>query len=192
MVEWADGMVWLNPPAAGTAMAEGLAVTTGDQTDFWRGTFYDFYRDDGHFLHCPATGDFSAELRFTGDYRALYDQAGLMLRANATHWVKAGVEFTDGVMHFSVVVTNGMSDWSVLALPGWSGPLTLRLSRHGDAVRVQYRDAGGAWRLVRLAWFPPELAVEVGPMCCSPTRAGFQVVFHDFALGPPIARDLHA
>ncbi|TIT38870.1 MAG: DUF1349 domain-containing protein, partial [Mesorhizobium sp.] len=39
--------------------------------------------------------------------------------------------------------------------------------------------------------FPPSKSVDVGMMCCSPQREGFEVTFSDFAIGPPIARELH-
>ena len=144
-------MTWLNEPPEWTQVAGRLHVVTGERTDFWQETFYGFNRDDGHFYHRPVEGDFTAEVTFDGAYEALYDQAGLMLRLDGTHWLKAGIEFTDGVKHFSVVVTNGRSDWSVVEAPWALGPVTARLTRHGDAVRVQFRDAGGAWRMARLA-----------------------------------------
>ncbi len=31
----------------------------------------------------------------------------------------------------------------------------------------------------------------VGPMCCTPERAGLDVRFSDFRIGPPIVKDLH-
>ena len=40
-----------------------------------------------------------------------------MLRLDARNWIKCGIEYTDGMMHFSVVVTRGVSDWSVIPLP---------------------------------------------------------------------------
>ena len=42
-------------------------------------------------------GDFSAEVLVNGYYEELYDQAGLMLRVDALNWIKAGIEFTDGI-----------------------------------------------------------------------------------------------
>jgi regulation of enolase protein 1 (concanavalin A-like superfamily) len=183
---------WLNPPPAWSGDAAGLTVETGVETDFWRDTFYGFTRDSGHAWLAPVDGDFSASLVVTGDYSALYDQAGLMLRRDAETWIKAGIEFTDGLMHFSTVVTGPRSDWSVVPLPE-ATPATavaVRVTRHGDAARVQYALDGGAWRMARLAPFP-EGPARVGPMACSPQRGGFTARFRDVSIGPPIARALH-
>ena len=110
------------------------------KTDFWRETFYGFIRDSGHAYLRGVSGDFTASATVLGDYEALYDQAGLFLRLDEKHWIKAGIEYTDGLMHFSVVVTNGVSDWSVIPLPeaGPKDEVAVRLTRHGDAVRVQF------------------------------------------------------
>jgi len=190
------GLGWFSPPAWFDAGPDGVRVRTGDSKDFWRETLYGFVHDDGHFLHTRARGDFTARLTVRGDYQALYDQAGLMLRADEKHWIKAGIEYTDGLQHLSVVVTREQSDWSVVALPENPPAIDLRLTRHGEAVRVQYRIGPGAgeaapWQMARLAYLPPVEAVTVGPMCCSPTRAGFEVEFTGFSVGAPIARALH-
>lgn len=188
---WDEELNWLNPPPYQEWRGDGLLVRTGGKTDFWQGTFYGFHPDNGHFLGRPVTGDFTATLSFTGDYRELYDQAGLMLRLDEKHWVKAGIEFSDGIKNLSVVLTNENSDWSVIPLSDDDGPVTIRATRHGEAVRIQYRD-GKTWRMARLAWLKPSPELLVGPMCCSPKRAGFEVIFHDFAVTPPIDRELHA
>ena len=149
-------------------------------------------RDNGHAWLAPVVGDFSLAVRFRGGYEALYDQAGLMLRQDAGAWIKTGVEYTDGVMHFSVVVTHGRSDWSVIPLPE-ATPATevaARLTRHGDAVRVQYALDGGPWRMARLAPFADGPA-RAGIMACSPERAGFRARFEGLEIGPPIERKLH-
>ncbi|MBN9272853.1 MAG: DUF1349 domain-containing protein, partial [Mesorhizobium sp.] len=107
-------------------------------------------------------GDFSAEVTVKGDYKVLYDQAGLMIRLSETHWIKAGIEYTDGLMYFSVVVTNDASDWSLANIPASPDGVSIRLTRHGEAIRVQYLDASdGHWKPVRLAYFPPSRAVDV-------------------------------
>lgn len=184
---WTDGLTWLNPPAKAGESGGVLRVLTGDGRDFWRRTFYGFVHDDGHALLAATTGAFTAEVTFEGDYQAQYDQAGLMLRVDEGTWIKAGVEFVNGTAWLAVVVTLGRSDWSQLALPTGTGAVGLRMTRVGDAVWVQYRLADASWQMARLAHLPVDLPAQIGPMCCSPSRAGFAVSFRDFRLGPPVA-----
>jgi regulation of enolase protein 1 (concanavalin A-like superfamily) len=116
-----------------------------------------------------------------------------MLRVDGENWLKTGIEFTDGALHFSVVVTrDDQSDWSVMPVAGPAdAPIKLRLTRHGEALRVQIlRD--GIWQLVRLAFLDMPESVEVGPMCCSPVGEGLEVRFSRFEVGPAIGRELHA
>ena len=183
-------MQWLNEPAEWSDAQGTVRAVTGDKTDFWRETFYGFIHDDGHFYGREVTGDFTAQVTLTGDYDTLYDQSGLMLRVDERNWVKAGIEFTDGAVHLSTVVTRDFSDWSMVPVPDFDGSLTLRLTRHGEAVRVQYL-ADDDWRLLRLAHLDMPATVRVGVMCCSPQRAGFVATFSDFTVSPPISRELH-
>lgn len=184
--------MWLNEPAEWQAADGGLSLVTEKATDFWRTTFYGFVRDSGHAYLQPVRGDFSAILTVTADYAELYDQAGLMLRIDETHWIKAGIEFTDGLMHFSTVVTRDVSDWSVIPLHDArpDTPVTIRLTRHGDAVRVQFHTGDGRFQMARLCPFPADDAY-VGMTACTPERQGLKVRFSGFTVGPPIPRRLH-
>jgi regulation of enolase protein 1 (concanavalin A-like superfamily) len=182
---------WLNPPPEWHLGDDALVFETGHETDFWRATLYGFNRDDGHAFLVPVRGDFTAHLTFDGAYNTLYDQAGLMLRQNETHWIKAGIEFSDDVSNMSVVVTRDASDWSILALPVATGPQRLRLTRIGTAVIVQFRNAANRWQLLRVADFSVGPELLIGPMACSPKRAGFQAVFTEFTIGPAVAEALH-
>ena len=174
---WADGV---------------LQVTTGDRGDFWQGTLYEFHRDDGHFLGRSVEGDFTAVLTFDADYQELYDQAGLMVRRDAQNWVKTGIEYSDGMTNFSVVITReARSDWSVVGVPGLAGPQKIRLTKLGHAVIVHHAAPEG-WRLMRLGELPLDGDVSVGPMTCSPQRAGLDVRFLDLDISAPIADPLHA
>jgi regulation of enolase protein 1 (concanavalin A-like superfamily) len=189
----ANDMKWFNPPPFVEERDGALHVRSGEKTDFWQGTYYGFHRDDGHFLHQSRRGDFTAELCFSGRYETLYDQAGIMLRADATHWMKCGIEFTDGARHFSVVVTNGNSDWSALRIDHDFERMSVRVTRNRDALFIQFKtDRMTERQMARLAWFDPELKeLAVGPVFCSPKRAGFEAVFHDYRLTDPLSRDIH-
>jgi regulation of enolase protein 1 (concanavalin A-like superfamily) len=187
-----DDMQWLNEPPHWSVDDDTLVVTTDDKTDFWRETFYDFVRDDGHFLGKEVTGDFTAQVTLAGEYETLYDQMGLMLRVDQNNWVKTGIEFTDGHAHLSCVITRDFSDWSVVAAPEIGDEVTLRMTRHGTAVRVQFRTTGGDWQLLRLGYLPLPATCQVGVMACSPQRAGFTGRFSGFTVTEPISPDLHA
>jgi regulation of enolase protein 1 (concanavalin A-like superfamily) len=186
-------MQWLNEPPSWREEDGVLSVMTGDRTDFWRHTHYGFVRDDGHLRYRTVQGDFTAEVSFSGLYRELYDQAGLMVRLDERTWLKAGIEFVDGRQMLSVVATRDFSDWSTAPGPTGAEWIRLRLSRHGSAVRVEWAlpDPHPQYALMRLAYLPEAESVAVGPMCCSPQRAGFEAQFRGFDVGPAISANLH-
>ncbi len=192
MTEFIDGMVWRNEPPFWEMRNGVLRVRSGEKTDFWQTTYYGFERDDGHFLSRPRQGEFTASTSFTASYDELYDQAGMMVRVDAERWMKCGIEFTDGAMHLSVVVTDGHSDWSAQRLETAQGDVGIRVSRLNDALFIQYRLGDADWRMARLAYFAPEPAeVQVGLAFCSPQRAGFEAEFKSFEIGPPTTREIH-
>jgi hypothetical protein len=53
---------------------------------------YGYITDNGHFFYLPVSGNFVFEARVDGQYAALYDQAGLMVRIDAQNWAKCGTE----------------------------------------------------------------------------------------------------
>jgi regulation of enolase protein 1 (concanavalin A-like superfamily) len=179
-----DLLTWLNPPANSRRSGGDLSVITDDHTDFWRKTENGFIRDNGHFAYRTVAGDFSVEATFTAKYRTLYDQAGLMIRLGAERWIKTGIEFVDELMNFSTVVTNDTSDWSLIPLSKDldDEAVRVRLVRKGSTVSTALWRPEGHWQTGRVAGFPNELSCQVGVMCCSPQRAGFEVRFSDFVL----------
>ena len=182
---------WLNAPEKFTREAAQLRVTTDDKTDFWRKTAYGFIRDNGHFFGTEIDGDFTAQLHVAAQYAALYDQAGLMVRIDAQNWIKCGVEFSDGQLLLSSVLTVEHSDWAVSAAPPMPDGFWLRVTVEKGVIRVQYSTDGLRWPLLRLAPFPVAARYLAGPMCCTPERGGLEVVFSQFSIGPALQKDLH-
>jgi regulation of enolase protein 1 (concanavalin A-like superfamily) len=185
-------MQWLNEPPNWRIDGNTLYVTTGEKTDFWRETHYGFIRDDGHLYFERVGDDFTAAVTVAGAYQTLYDQAGLMLRIDERNWIKAGVEFVSGKRLLSCVVTREASDWSIVS--GFDAPevFSVRLTRQGTAIRVEWAAKSNAtFETFRLAYFPLSAGALVGPMCCSPQRSGFQVRFDGFHVGPSVEGDLH-
>ncbi|WBS00710.1 DUF1349 domain-containing protein [Pseudoduganella sp. SL102] len=186
-----DRCTWLNEPPSHHIDDGALQVVTGDGTDFWRITSYGFIRDSGHFLGQPVAAPFTAQVRVEADFTELYDQAGLMVRIDAHRWLKAGVEFSDGQAMLSTVLTNELSDWATMPAPPLPEGFWLRVTVENGAIRIQYSADGRTWPMLRLAPFPAAEQYLVGPMCCTPQRAGLAVRFSDFTVGPALGKDLH-
>ncbi len=182
---------WLNAPEKFTRDEAQLRVTTDANTDFWRTTSYGFIRDSGHFFGTHIDGAFTAQLHVAAQYSALYDQAGMMVRIDAQHWIKCGVEFSDGQLLLSTVLTLDKSDWAVSLAPAMADGFWLRVTVEKGVIRVQYSTDGLRWPLLRLAPFPEAGHYLVGPMCCTPERGGLEVVFSQFSLGPALQKELH-
>lgn len=189
-IDFKDG-TWLNEPQDWETEAEGLNMVTDARTDFWRETYYGFTRDTGHFLGFSAASSFTAVIRIRGEFRTLYDQAGLMVRIDDTKWVKTGVEFTDGELFLSTVITDGKSDWSVSQPFKDLEDFYIRVTLDKGALRIQASRDGKFWPLLRLAPFPEAGRYQVGPTACTPERSGLSVNFSEFSIGPAITTDLH-
>ncbi|OLV19820.1 DUF1349 domain-containing protein [Deinococcus marmoris] len=183
---------WHAEPQSWAAHEDGtLEVVTAKGGDFWRETQYGFVRDDGHAFLRDAPDEFTATVRVRGEYAELYDQAGLMLRADAQHWCKVGVEYV-GRQQWSAVVTHEKSDWSVQPADEHS-EVIFRMIRRDDALILHARaDVNAPWTLLRVAPFPPGLRARVGVVACSPQREGFRVMFEEFQLAGVDRRPLHA
>jgi regulation of enolase protein 1 (concanavalin A-like superfamily) len=173
-------MDWLNEPQQWTQDGDTLTVTVDGKTDFWRipGTL----RDNGHFIYQTVTGDFSATLKFSGDYAKLYDQAGIMLRLDDQTWLKTGVELLDGVQQASAVMTRGFSDWSILPLPDSPSTIWFRVVRTGAMVDVLYARDGADFALIRSGYLTDAPTIQVGMMCAAPEGDGFTVTFEKFTV----------
>lgn len=182
---------WLNRPATSAVSEHSLTMTTEQKTDFWRETHYGFTRDTGHFLGVATADGFTATIRIQGEFRSLYDQAGLMVRIDEKRWVKTGLEFTDGHAFLSTVVTDGKSDWSVSQPFKALEDFYIRVTLSNGAMRIQASRDGSFWPLLRLAPFPVVDTYQVGPTACTPERSGLVVRFSEFTINPATSKDLH-
>ncbi len=117
-----------------------------------------------------------------------YDQAGLMVYVDNTHWIKVGIEFENGQPQMSCVVTNDMSDWNYLLWPTAVDIKVRVVCQRYETVcecRMEY-EQNGVWTFLREA--PISLPngrdsiIAVGPMCCAPKKdtetGGMDVTFN--------------
>ncbi len=140
---------WINEPAEWRRDSDGLTVVTNKHTDFWRHTWYGFERFSGHLYAAEVAGDFTLQAKICADFTTLYDQAGLMMMADEQTWLKAGIEFNDDAPAIGSVLTLTHSDWATGLFPGDPRTFWLRLTRKGDALRLQYSTDGERWPLLR-------------------------------------------
>ena len=159
-------------------------MKTLGSSDYWRKTHYGFIRDNGHFLQLKEhiLGNFESTVSFSGKYKDLYDQAGLMIRKDETTWMKCGIEYVHGVQQASTVITNDFSDWSVTPIKESSEWFHLKVIWKAPAVEVFYSFDGKEWTLMRLGYLlgAETSGVHFGLMTCSPDGQGFEVTFKDF------------
>jgi uncharacterized protein len=175
---------WLNEPRSWRRDGGQYVITADLKTDFWRRTCYGYITDNGHFLYRRISGDFVTTVQVAGDYAALYDQAGLMVRENARTWLKCGIELVDGRHNVSTVFTRDYSDWSPLPLADAPAQVWMRVSRKGGAFTVSYSRDGKSFQGVRQGWLTAARSVDVGLMCAAPEGAGFEARFSDWTIAP--------
>ena len=191
-VPWSAG-TWTNDPVGGLevelpAPAAGerapFDVTAVEGSDAWRTTAYGFVHDTEHALLVPFVHGSAVEVSFVAGFGEQFDQAGVFVRIDESNWVKAGVEYADGVPQVGAVVTRDVSDWSVAPVPEWAGrTVTVRASWDLDALTIRARADDGPFRLVRVVPLEPGVTASAGPMVCAPTRAGLTVRFTRWSVG---------
>ena len=186
-----DQCRWLNEPARWELGPDGLRVVTDQAPDFWRETHYGFTRHSGHLFAAPVANSFTATVRVCARYESLYDQAGLMVLVDERTWVKAGIELSDGEAMLSSVLTLGRSDWATGAFQGDASSVLIKDTVDRGVLRIQASADGHRWPLLRLCPFPASDTYLVGPMCCTPERAGLEVLFPEFSVTPPTSKPLH-
>jgi regulation of enolase protein 1 (concanavalin A-like superfamily) len=183
-IPWADGC-WDHPPVRQRETDGGsLVVEAGGGSDAWQRTFYGFDHDSAHALLVPAETPAGYEVTFRVDYHGLYDQVGIMMRVDAQHWIKSGVEISDGIAQVGAVVTDVRgSDWSAAPVPSWAGrDVTIRASLARGAVILRARADDEPWQFLRLAPLPLG-DLYVGPYLCAPQGPGLTTAFSRFTVG---------
>lgn len=175
---------WLNPPESVTfAGSDGLKVTPKPHADFWCKSYRTPPRreNSGHALlySIPAaTRECCVQAEFSLQDRARYDQAGLMVYLDDTHWLKTGLEMEEGDMKMSCVVANRESDWSYRTWPTKEAQVRITIKRYSGLCECAVEcmdESGDAWSFVRNAViFHPggaeEVEIRAGLLCAAPKK----------------------
>ena len=107
-------LVWTREPSASLVSPARIEIVTKPHTDLWQRTYYHFRNDTAPVLQMT-TGEqyFSFIVKTEFDSKVRFDQCGVALYLDSENWLKASIEYEDGVIqHLGSVVTNhGYSDW---------------------------------------------------------------------------------
>lgn len=177
-----DKMNWLNEPAKWEIKNESLIMDVTPKSDLWRISHYGFTVDDAPFYYGNYGGEFEAKVKLTGDYEARFDQTGLMIRTDHKNYIKTGVEFVDGKLNVSTVVTHTKSDWSVITLDKVPPFIWIKVVRRLDALEVFYSLNDKDYILSRNAPLEDNAPVMVGLTAASPDGNGFKATFENFSV----------
>ncbi|WP_431609360.1 DUF1349 domain-containing protein [Chryseobacterium sp. 'Rf worker isolate 10'] len=175
-----EKMTWFNEPEKWEVKNNSLSMFVTPQSDYWRVSHYGFTVDDAPFYYTTYGGEFEAKVKITGNYKARFDQMGLMLRTDKEHYIKAGVEFVDGKYNLSTVVTHNKSDWSVITLDKTPPAVWIKAVRRLDAVEIFYSFDDKNYIMMRNAPLQDNTPVMVGLMAACPDGQGFNAVFENF------------
>ena len=177
-----EKMTWFNEPSQWEIKEKKLTMMVTPQSDYWRISHYGFTVDDAPFYYSTYGGEFETKVKITGDYKARFDQMGLMLRVDAQNYIKAGVEFVDGKFNLSTVVTHKTSDWSVITLEKAPPFVWIKAVRRLDAVEVFYSFDDKEYIMMRNAYLQDNTPVQVGLMAACPDGNGFKAIFENFTV----------
>lgn len=175
-----EKMQWFNEPEQWEIKNNTLTLFVTPQSDYWRISHYGFTVDDAPFYYTTYGGEFEAKVKISGDYKARFDQAGLMIRIDQKNYIKTGIEYVDGKYNLSTVVTHEKSDWSVVTLEKPVPYIWIKAIRKLDAVEIFYSFDDKSYIMMRNAWLNDNTPVMIGLMAACPDGKGFKATFENF------------
>ena len=175
-----EKMQWFNEPEQWEIKNNTLTLSVTPQSDYWRISHYGFTVDDAPFYYTTYGGEFEAKVKISGDYKARFDQAGLMIRIDQKNYIKTGIEYVDGKYNLSTVVTHEKSDWSVVTLEKPVPYIWIKAIRKLDAVEIFYSFDDKSYVMMRNAWLNDNTPVMIGLMAACPDGKGFKATFENF------------
>jgi len=177
-----EKMIWFNEPEHWEIKNNSLIMQVTPKSDYWRISHYGFTVDDAPFYYGNYGGEFEAKVKLTGEYKARFDQMGLMIRTDHENYIKTGVEFVDGKFNISTVVTHTKSDWSVTTLDKVPPFIWIKVVRRLDALEIFYSLDDKTYVMTRNAPLKDNAPVQVGLMAACPDGNGFEAKFEHFSV----------
>jgi len=193
-----------------------LTLTPPSKKDYWRRTFYEptLIKGDASAYVCeiPSDVECTVEISFSFTPAEQFDQCGVFVWLDDSHWMKTGIEFADGNPRLSCVVCNIFSDWSVQPWQGNAAKIRVHKIVHNSSVVVEAAVPGtGNFEFVRIAHLSAQTAHHgianepeasgsaeekpwlVGPFAaCALEQKGCVATFSDMTIGKRVAATHHS
>jgi len=206
-------LIWLNNPSSwniddNTGEKEGscgnsnieqdgklLIIYPPTKKDFWLKTFYTplLIKTDASALLCDIPLEIESTCKIDLSLNAItqFDQGGLLVYIDESHWMKCGIEYCDGMPRLSVVVTNTFSDWSTQMWSSLSVRLKIHKVRQSDSIVVEAAEIGSEdYHFIRIAHLSHShtsdspIRWRIGPYSASPIKNnGCFASFSNFFVG---------
>jgi regulation of enolase protein 1 (concanavalin A-like superfamily) len=189
---------WLNQPKSSEITDQLVKIATEPNTDLWQRSYYGFRNDNAPALLLESEINFSFTAKVSFEYRAMFDQCGLIIYLDSNNWFKASVENENENISLlgSVVTNHGYSDWATTNIPTTTA-MWYRLSRRGPDFLIESSVDGMDFKQMRIFHLhslgetstemgrlnppaPPERPIQFGLYACSPISSSFEAIFNSF------------
>ena len=182
----AKTMEWTRAPKTYRVTEDRVEMLSEPFTDLWQRTYYHFRNDNAPVLQMSTEEPFfSFVVKTEFDSKVRFDQSGIVLYLDSDNWLKASVEYEDGVIQRlgSVVTNNGYSDWASVDVDASVKSAWFRLSRREDDFCIEHSADGRDFKQMRIChMFQGKGAVRFGVYACSPEDSSFRAVFTNMEL----------
>lgn len=181
--EW----TWTRKPTVCEVEEDRITITTEPHTDLWQRTYYHFRNDNASLFQMKSEEkyfSFIVKTDFSGAHQR-FDQCGIVLYLDSENWLKASVEFENGIyQHLGSVVTNhGYSDWATTEISAEEKTMWYRLSRREDDYCIECSKDGERFSQMRVCHLlEGNNEIAFGIYACSPEDSSFQAVFTDMKI----------
>lgn len=192
---------WINKPLKYCIDNDIVKIVTAPKTDFWQRSFYGFQNDNAPAFLFNTSMNFTFSCKVVFDYKALFDQAGIIIYFNSENWFKASIEYENiALARLGSVVTNlGYSDWATKDIEPVNS-IWYRLSRRGPDFLLESSFDGDKYQQARVFHMhilgetdkdkarerflsnSDEKSLNFGLYACSPSDSSFEAQFSNFDL----------
>ena len=174
-------LFWTREPDTFSITEDRIEILTQAHTDLWQRTYYHFRNDSAPVLQMQTEEKFfSFTVKTEFDSKNRFDQCGIVLYLDSENWLKASIEYENGVFqHLGSVVTNhGYSDWATTEIDGSIRSMWYRLSRREDDYCIECSSDGEHFSQMRVCHLWEGAGkISFGIYACSPEDSSFKATF---------------